>query len=220
MPSARETFVTGATGYMGRELCARLVDRGHRVRALVRRGSEGKLAPGCEAVMGDALDAGSFAAQVRAGDTFVQLVGVAHPSPAKAAQFRAIDLASARAGIEAARAARAGHFVYVSVAHPAPVMRAYVEARVEAEALLAASGLAATILRPWYVVGPGHRWPLAMLPAYWLLERWPGTREGARRLGLVTLAQMVAALVFAVEEGPPLGRRVLEVPAIREAMPR
>lgn len=220
MPSARETFVTGATGYMGRELCSRLLERGHRVRALVRAGSESKLAAGCEAVVGDALDATTFAAQVRVGETFVQLVGVAHPSPAKAAQFRSIDLASARAGIEAARAARAGHFVYVSVAHPAPAMRAYVEARVEAEALLAASGLPATILRPWYVVGPGHRWPLAILPAYWLLERLPATRESARRLGLVTLAQMVAALVHAIEEGPLPGQRVLDVPAIREALLR
>jgi hypothetical protein len=68
-------------------------------------------------------------------------------------------------------------------------------------------------------LGPGHRWPLALVPAYWLLERIPATRESARRLGLVTLAQMVAALVRAVEEGPPVGPRVLDVAAIREARP-
>lgn len=219
MDRTREAFVTGGTGYMGRALCARLVERGHRVRALVRPGSEKRLAPGVEAVMGDALDASTFAARVREGETFVQLVGVAHPGPAKAAQFLSVDLASARAGIDAARAARAGHFVYVSVAHPAPVMRAYVQARLEAESHLAASGLPATILRPWYVLGPGHRWPVVLVPAYWLLERVPGTRESARRLGLVTLAQMVAALVRAVEEEPPEGQRVLDVPAIREALP-
>ena len=202
---------------MGRALCARLLERGHRVRALVRRGSEQRLAPGCEAVFGDALDAKTFAGEVRGGETFVQLVGVAHPGPAKAARFRSIDLASARAGIEAARAASAAHFVYVSVAQPAPVMRAYVEARMEAEALLAASGLPATILRPWYVLGPGHRWPIALVPAYWLLERLPATRESARRLGLVSLAQMVAALVRAVEDGPRGQVRVLEVPEIRAA---
>ena len=214
MAIARDVFVTGGTGYMGRALCERLLARGHRVRALVRAGSGSRLAPGCEAVEGNALEASTFASRVRAGDTFVQLVGVAHPSPAKAAQFRSIDLASARAGIDAARTAGAAHFVYVSVAQPAPAMRAYVQARVEAEAHLAASGLASTVLRPWYVLGPGHRWPLVLLPAYWILERLPPTRDTALRLGFVTLGRMVTALAWAVEN-PPAQSRVLDVPAIR-----
>lgn len=214
MAIARDVFVTGGTGYMGRALCERLLACGHRVRALVRAGSQSRLAPGCEAILGDALDASAFASHVRAGDTFVQLVGVAHPNPTKAAQFRSIDLASAKAGIDAARGARAAHFVYMSVAHPAPAMRAYVEARTEAEAYLTASGLVSTVLRPWYVLGPGHRWPLVLLPAYWVLERLPPTRDSALRLGFVTLEQMVAALAWAVEN-PPANSRVLDVPAIR-----
>jgi hypothetical protein len=44
----------------------------------------------------------------------------------------------------------------------------------------------------------------------------PGCREGARRLGLVTLDQMVNALVRAVEEPPPAGTvRIVDVPGIR-----
>jgi uncharacterized protein YbjT (DUF2867 family) len=80
---------------------------------------------------------------------------------------------------------------------------------------LAASGLNSTILRPWYVLGPGHLWPYTLLPLYWLLEHVPATREGARRLGLVKLSEMVRALVAAVES-PQAGVRVLEVPQIRD----
>jgi hypothetical protein len=76
------------------------------------------------------------------------------------------------------------------------------------------SGLNATLLRPWYVLGPGHRWPYALLPMYWLLEQLPWTRDGARRLGLVTLEQMKLALVEAVEN-PCQGILLLEVPQIR-----
>lgn len=39
----RNVFITGATGYIGRVLIPRLFERGHHVRALVRRGSEQKL---------------------------------------------------------------------------------------------------------------------------------------------------------------------------------
>src|SRR5205085_2958632 len=92
----RRVFITGGTGYMGRALIGELVARGHEVRALVRRGSEGKLAAGVEAVVGDPLDESSFAGSVAPSDTFVQLVGVPRPSPAKAREFREVDLVSGR----------------------------------------------------------------------------------------------------------------------------
>ena len=207
-------FITGSTGYLGRPLIAELLRRGHHVRALARPGSENKLPSGCQVVLGDALDGNSYAAQIGPADTFVQLVGVAHPSPAKAAEFRSVDLASARSAVKAAAEAGIQHFIYLSVAHPAPVMKVYTQVRAECEALLRRSGLKATILRPWYVLGPGHRWPYALLPMYWLMERLPWTREGARRLGLVTLNQMKWALVDAVEN-PSRGLRIVEVPEIR-----
>jgi uncharacterized protein YbjT (DUF2867 family) len=212
----RRVFITGGTGYLGRALASKLLERGHEVRALVRHGSESKLPAGCEAVAGDPLEGASFAARVAPSDTFVQLVGVPRPSPAKARQFREIDLVSGRASVQAARAAGVAHFVYVSVARPAPVMKAYQEARAEVEAALRESGVPATVLRPWYVLGPGHRWPYLLKPFYYVCERLPSTRETARRLGFVTHAQMTGALVRAVEE-PHGDFRVLTVPEIRAA---
>jgi hypothetical protein len=65
------------------------------------------------------------------------------------------------------------------------------------------------------VLGPGHRWAALLQPLYAFAERVPSMRATARRLGLVTLEQTVAALVFAVEN-PPEAERVIDVPAIRE----
>lgn len=214
--TAKNVFITGGTGYIGRVLIPRMIKRGHEVRALVRQGSERKLPPGCEPVVGDALDASTFADQILPSDTFVQLVGVPHPSPAKAAEFQSIDLASVRASVSAATGAGVKHFVYVSVAQPSPVMKAYQAVRAQGEQMIRDSGLDATILRPWYVLGPGHRWPYALIPMYWLFERIPSTRDTARRLGLVTLNQMVNALVTSVESIAD-GIRMLEVPSIRSA---
>ena len=211
---SHRVFVTGGTGYVGRPLITQLLERGHEVQALVRPGSERRLPAGCQAILGDALDGKSYASKISPADTFVQLVGVAHPSPAKAAEFRNIDLASGRSAVEAARNAGVRHFVYVSVAHPAPVMKAYIEVRSQCEAMITQSGMDATILRPWYVLGPGHRWPYFLIPIYKVMELLPSTREGANRLGLVTLEQMVRALVEAVETQPH-GVRIVEVPQIR-----
>jgi len=75
---------------MGRALIGDLLGKGHHVCALARRGSENKLPAGVEIVTGDGLDAGTYRQRVIGADTFVHLVGVAHPSPAKADQFRSV----------------------------------------------------------------------------------------------------------------------------------
>jgi len=215
-PRPHRIFVAGGTGYIGRAAIDTLCTHGHSIHALVRPGSERKLSSGATAVIGNALAKDTFAGSIAPCDTFLQLVGVAHPSPSKAREFREIDLASAKASGAAAAEAGITHFVYLSVAQPAPAMKAYVAARAEAEAFLRATGMNATFLRPWYVLGPGHRWPALLWPGYWLAERLPATRETARRLGLVTLRQMVAAIVRAVES-PAVGIRVVEAPEIKRA---
>ena len=157
-----DVFLTGATGFMGSSLARELLRRGHHVRALVRPGSESKLATGCEPVRGDALRGESYASQIAPADTFVHLVGVSHPNPRKAAEFRAIDLKSCQEAVHAAVEAGVRHFVYLSVARPAPIMHEYQAARAEGECLVRESGMRATFVRPWYVLGPGRRWPYAL----------------------------------------------------------
>lgn len=217
-PIARDVLVLGGSGYVGRALIEQLVRRGHRVRALVRAGSERKVPEGAATSIGSALEARDIRNAMLPGDTLVQLVGTPHPAPWKGEEFERVDLASALAAVQAAREAKAAHLVYVSVAHPAPAMRAYVSVRERAEAAIDASGVRATILRPWYILGPGHRWPVALIPLYALAERFPSYRDSARRLGLVTHRQMVQALVRAIEQpNVAAASRIVDVPHIRAA---
>jgi uncharacterized protein YbjT (DUF2867 family) len=208
-------LISGATGFVGRNLAAALLSRGHQVCALVRAGSESRAPAGCRIAIGDPLDSACYRGLLSEVDTLVHLVGVSHPSPAKAAMFRQVDLPAAKIAVEAARVAAVRHFMYVSVAHPAPVMKEYIAVRSHVEELIRAAGMNATILRPWYVLGPGRRWPLLLAPLYWLGGALPATRDSARRLGLVTLSQMVQTMALAVER-PPEGIRILEVPEIRQ----
>jgi uncharacterized protein YbjT (DUF2867 family) len=225
-----DVFVTGATGYIGRALVPALLARGHTVRALVRRGSERKAPAGVQCVHGDALDAATYRDRVAPADTFIHaatyrdrvapadtfihLVGTPHPAPWKGRQFRAVDLVSIQAAVESARYAAIRHFIYLSVAQPAPVMAAYIAVRQAGEDLLARSGLPHTVVRPWYVLGPGHYWPLLVAPVYSLLEKLPPTRDMALRLALIRLEQMVAALADAVTH-PAAPRRLIDVADMR-----
>ena len=218
MATSFDILVTGGTGYIGRHLIPLLLARGHRVRVLAREQSLKRVPAGATPVAGDALDAESVARSVRPGDSVIHLVGTPHPSPSKAEQFEKVDLVSIRSTVSAAQRVGIDHLIYVSVAQPAPVMQAYLWVRTLGEAMIREADLTATIVRPWYVLGPGRWWPKTILPLYKLAEMIPATRPTAERLGLVTIEQFVTALVSAVENPPARGeRRIVDVPAIRRA---
>jgi nucleoside-diphosphate-sugar epimerase len=213
-----DIFVTGGTGYIGQHLVPVLLARGHRVRVLARQASVDRVPGGATPVVGDALQVDSVAAALRPGDTMIHLVGTPHPTPSKADQFEKVDLLSIRATVSAAKQTGISHLLYLSVAQPAPIMQAYLWVRALGETMIREAGLTATIVRPWYVLGPGRWWPKAIMPLYKIAEMIPATRATAERLGLVTIEQMVNALVYALENPPASGqRRIVDVSGIRRA---
>ena len=110
MPSTQPTLVTGATGFVGSAVARALRERGHRLRLLVRPGSDRRNVAGlgAELVEGDLRDPASLAAAV-AGCRYVLHVAadyrlwVPDPAPMLAANVdgtRALLLAASSAGVE------------------------------------------------------------------------------------------------------------------------
>ena len=211
----KQIFITGGTGYMGLRLITFLLEKGYSVKALVRNGSQQKLPEGCHYVIANPFNAEGFAKDIPMGCIFVQLLGVAHPGPRKKEQFKTIDLASVKASAAAAKTAGVSHFIYVSVAQtPTSIMHEYQQCRAEGEAAIRATEIPATFIRPWYVAGPGHYWPLLLKPLFKILEWVPATTAKAKALRLVSIKQMLNTLLYAIENEPMAGVNVVEIETI------
>lgn len=225
MADAR-VLVTGATGFVGRVLVRRLLDRGVAVRAAVRGPAEAAravLPPGTEvAVVGaigpdtdwtDAL-AGVDAAAHLAARVHVMRDAAADPL----AEFRAVNTAGTRRLAESAAAAGARRLVFVSSikavvdeSRPDPVTDStpadphspYGRSKREAEealaAVSAATGLETVVLRPPLVYGPGVAGNLRTLLKL-CARRVPLPLDGVRNrrslIGVENLADAVAACLF------------------------
>jgi uncharacterized protein YbjT (DUF2867 family) len=209
----RRVFITGSTGFIGRALCEQLLQSGHEVRALARPGSETRVIPGCRVVSADPFDPGQWHAQCEGVDALVHLIGVHHPSPLKNRQFESVDGGAFGAVLSVARMVDIPHFVFVSVAQPLPIMRTYQKVRARSETSLRDSGIPATVLRPAYVLGPGRRWPMVLMPIQSLLRIMPWTRGLAIRSTFIDHRIFIRALCAAIDN-PPSVFRVWEAPQI------
>ncbi len=212
----KNVFITGGTGYIGSRIIPILIKEGFNVTALARKKSLNKLPEGCIKVEGNALDESTFKENVKGCDTFIQLVGVSHPSPAKTNQFKKIDLASVEASVNAAKYSGVKHFIYLSIAMPAPIMKEFIKVRKYGEELLEENKIPSSIIRPWYVIGPWHYWPLLFLPLYKIFELIPATREQAINLGLVKLQQVLNTILHAAKNPPMEGMKIYKTLDIRE----
>lgn len=172
LPKTGPVLVTGATGFVGRSLCPYLVERGHRVRALVRRTSDhGFLdALGVEKVWGDLRDPGALMTAVE-GCRAVIHAGALFRFWGRREEFWAVNVEGTRNVLEAARQAGVGRFVHIStiavVGRPpaeGPVTEetpcrpqdAYQESKWKAECLALGRewGMPVIVLRPGAIYGP------------------------------------------------------------------
>ena len=71
-----KVLVTGATGYLGAHVAARLASAGHTVLALVRTGKENRLPSGCRPVAGDVLDPVSIERALSGCDALVHMAAL------------------------------------------------------------------------------------------------------------------------------------------------
>ena len=154
MVAALTIALTGATGFVGGHVLDLLARRGTPVRALTRRPRDAK--PNVEWVEG-ALDQPDSLRRLAGGADAVIHVAGAINAPTREA-FEAANVQGTEAMIAAAKAAGVRRFVHVSsLAAREPQLSQYGASKAKSEAVVEASGLDWSIVRPPAVYGPGDK---------------------------------------------------------------
>jgi len=147
-------LVIGATGLLGGEICRRLAAAGRPIRALVRPTSsqsrvEQLTALGATLARGDLKDRASLDAACRGVETVITTASTTF-SRQPGDSIQTVDLEGQMRLVDAAKAARVRHFIYVSVSHRVDVDCPLITAKRTVEAYLKQSGLDYTILAPTF----------------------------------------------------------------------
>lgn len=143
--------ITGATGFVGSAVLCEAIAGGHAVRALTRR--EQGQREGVTWVHGDLGDTAALAALVAGADAVIHVAGLTNtPDPAA---FDVANVTGTANVIAAMQEAGCKRLVFVSsLAAREPKLSAYGASKRNAEALVEASGLDWTTVRPPGVYGP------------------------------------------------------------------
>ena len=176
VPESAVHVVTGAFGYSGSRIAARLLAAGQRVRTLTRRDPRAHpLGPLVERAPLDLDDPGSLARSLSGVRTLTNTYWVRF-SEAGFSMDQAVER-SARLFL-AAREAGVERVVHVSITNPdAASPYAYFRGKAAVEEALAATGLPHTILRPAVLFGGEDilvnniAWALRHLPVFGLFGR-------------------------------------------------
>ncbi len=146
-------LVVGASGLLGSEICRTLLESGKPVRALVRKTTDAtkqeKLkSAGANLVYGD-LKASSTLVEACEGVSTVISTASSTFSRQPGDSIESVDSGGQISLVEAAKAARVGHFIFISFP-PMAEDFALQRAKRAVEQHLVESGLAYTILQPTF----------------------------------------------------------------------
>ena len=233
-------FVTGASGFVGGALLARLVERGDEVVALARSDAAAAVVArrGAEVARGDVLDEASLVAGMTGCAVAFHVAGVNSHCPDDARELLRVNVQGAETAVRAAAAAgvprlvltssaaavgeAAGTVGHEATAHRGSYLSTYDRSKHEGELVAFAAGrrhgVEVVALNPSSVQGPGRTAGNGRIIIDYVNGRLRLFVD--TQVSVVDIADCVEAHVLAAERGRPGARYVLNGATIgaREAL--
>ena len=212
MGTAPLIALTGATGFVGRQLLEDLAQQSVNVRALARSlpGRPLPAEPAVDWIKGDLSSQAALTSLVDGADAVIHLAGATKARSAE--DFHRVNALSTADLVKQARLAGVRHFVHVSSLTAArPEVSDYARSKAESEALAAehAGEMALTIVRAPAVLGPGDDATRALFSA---LARGllpvPGGAAAGYRFSVIDVADLSRCLLSLDSEAPGNSRTI------------
>jgi uncharacterized protein YbjT (DUF2867 family) len=191
----RQVFIAGATGYLGRFLCAEYRARGWHVTALVRDRRRAGDLDADRLVEAEATRAETLAGVMEGVDLVVSSLGITRQ--ADGLSYREVDFGANLGLLREAEAAGVGRFAYVHVLNAGAMRHVpLVAAKADFVDALRASALPSTVIAPsGYFSDMGEFLSMARSGRIWLFA--PGTH----RINPIHGADLAQATAEATEAG-------------------
>jgi uncharacterized protein YbjT (DUF2867 family) len=201
-------LVTGADGFIGRHLLPRLLSRGHRVRALVRRPPTrpGARVPGVEWRIGELTRRDSLAGVADDCDRVVHLAGSF--DTAGGVRLGRLHGTGTRNLVWEILKSEVDRIVLVSALGASPDGGEFFRSKFEAEDIVMSCETEHVILRPSVVYGPGDHFTEPVARILRILPVFPMMGDGTFELQPLAVEDMVDVLTQGVERSDLGGRSV------------
>ena len=227
--ATRRVAVTGATGFIGRVLCARLRADGYPVRALVRNPAlaADMAASGVTLVPGDLANGDALRALLDNCDVVIHLAGAVRGNSQQSFDHTNVRGTQNLLEALASRKELPALLLVSSLAAREPGLSWYARSKYQAEQCVreGPAALEWAIIRPPAVYGPGDK---EMLPVFLSMARGiaPVPGDPAARVSLIHVQDLASAIIaclrlprlqqqtFTLDDGTPGGYDWTEMAAI------
>ncbi len=147
-------LVTGASGFVGKNVVKALLNDGYKVKALSRNKPNDAIFNDVEFITCDILDYNAWAKHAQDVDTIIHLVGIIREIQSQNITFERLHVEATQAVINVCKQSNVDRIVHMSAngASPSGVSN-YQRTKFQAEEIVEKSGLRYTIFRPSLICG-------------------------------------------------------------------
>ncbi|HDS01889.1 MAG TPA: complex I NDUFA9 subunit family protein [candidate division Zixibacteria bacterium] len=203
-------FVTGASGYFGSNLLPRLIEAGHKLVCLIRKGSEKKIEKyleDIEIISGGISEIPSWKDQLEDIDAFINLIGIIREFPSRGITFEKLHFRTTKSLADLASERGIKRFLQMSALGASPDSKAeYHRTKYKAEQYLQESGLAWTIFRPAFIIGKGNDFVETVLNLMDSAPLFPIIGSGEYRMQPVDVDNVTEGFVKSLSEQTASGK--------------